>query len=127
MKIFVNVTAVFEGTTNKASKPFTFDINTTAETITPADVKLAVRDQFKRIELSDKLVSEKVIFAGKNDYADTVNIIEIAGMCPRVEYIMEVAAPVKPATLNNSIAVSEVKKQRMGVSPKKNKRSSKED
>ena len=43
MKIFVNVTAVFEGTTNKASKSFTFDINTATDLITPADVASAKR------------------------------------------------------------------------------------
>ena len=111
MKIFVNVTAVFEGTTNKASKSFTCDINTATDLITPADVKLAVRNQFKRIELSDKLVSEKVIFAGRSDYADTVNIVDIAGKCPRVEYIMEVTAPVKQANLTESSAISSVKAQ----------------
>lgn len=108
MKIFVNVTALFEGTNNKASKPFTFDINSTEESITPADIKLAVRDQFKRIELSDKLVSEKVVFAGKSDHEDTVNIIEIAGKCPRIEYVMEVTAPEKPTAIRKSIATSGV-------------------
>jgi len=111
MKIFVNVTAVFEGTTNKASRSFTFDINTATDLITPADVKLAVRDQFKRIELSDKLISEKVVFAGRSDYADSVNIVEIAGKCPRVEYIMEVTAPVKQASSIKSSAISSVKAQ----------------
>jgi hypothetical protein len=125
MKIFVNVTAVFEGTTTKASRPFTFDINTESDSITPADVKLAVRDQFKRINLSDKLVSERVEFAGKSDYPDTVNIVEIAGKCPRVEYIMEVTASEKQVSLRKSIATSEISVKRQ-VSNKTKKRSIKD-
>ncbi|CAB4175391.1 hypothetical protein UFOVP972_167 [uncultured Caudovirales phage] len=124
MKIFVNVTVLFEGTTNKASRPFTFDINSTTDSITPADVKLAVRDQFKRIELSDSLVSEKVLFAGKSDHEDTVNIVEIAGKCPRVEYIMEVTSPEKPATIRKSIATSGIPAKRQ-LSNRVNKRSQK--
>lgn len=124
MKIFVKVSVLFEGTSNKASRPFTFDINSDGDSITPADVKLAVRDQFKRIELSDALVSEKVSFSGKSDHADTVNIIEVAGMCPRVEYIMEVTAPENPAKSTKSIAVSGIPTPRQ-LSNNRSKRSSK--
>jgi len=93
MKAFVKVEAFFEGTTKPATRSFVFDINKESDSLTVAEVKLAVREQFKRIDLSDQLVSEKVEFAGKDTHEDTVDIIALAGKCPSIKYIMTVPLP----------------------------------
>ena len=94
MKVFINVKAFFEGTGKPAVKPFVFDINKEEDEITVAEVKTAAREQFKRIEFSENMVSEKVSFAGTDSHEDTVEIISIAGKCPKIDYIISVPAQV---------------------------------
>jgi hypothetical protein len=104
MKVFVKVEALYEGTSKSATRPFVFDINTDSDKLTVADVKQAVRSQFKRIELSDSLVSERVEFAGKNDHADDVDIIAISGRCPNIKYTMFVTSNSEQTGVKRSIA-----------------------
>jgi hypothetical protein len=125
MKVFIKVEAFFEGTTRSATKSFAFDINKEEESLTVAEVKLAVRDQFKRIELSDRLVSEKVEFIGRDDHEDTVDLIALGGKFPEIKYVMTVSEPeAKPRSMG-SIASSGVP-QRLQVSNKINKKSQKD-
>lgn len=104
MKVFIDIETLFEGTTKKASSPFTIDLNSQSATITVADIKTEARKHFKENDFTNRIVSEKVKFAGQDNYEDSVDIIAIAGHCPKIKYTVEITLPEVSAKLNSPIA-----------------------
>lgn len=122
MKVFVKVEALYDESAKHAVKPFIFDINSNSETLTIADIKAAVQDEFKRFDLTNSIVSEKVWIVGKDDHSDEVDVIALAGKNPNIKYSMILSAPTevkaRPASLAASSPIKKTGRSSISLSRK---------
>ena len=114
MKTFVKVTAIYDGSGKSAIRPFSFDINTTTDSLTIAEIKDAAKNQFKKIDSADSILSEKVRFAGKDDYSDETNVLETLGQNSVVEYEMIIPMPEKSRSRENAARFTTATPRQLG-------------